>query len=200
MYSDSINKLIKELKKLPSVGQKMAERFVFHWLAKGKKDVDEMRQALEELLKRVKSCEVCWNFSETSPCPICSDGRRDKSIVCVVAGSQDLAALEKTNEYKGLYHILRGVVDLADESAANEQLKTKELWKRLTAKPNEIKEVILALNPDLPGETTAMYIERQIKKNWPKIKITRLARGLPMGSDLEYADEITLTSALKNRK
>ncbi|MFA5127531.1 MAG: recombination mediator RecR [Patescibacteria group bacterium] len=197
MYAAPIEKLIDALKKLPSVGQKTAERFVFHWLASGKKEVNDLRGALEELLKKVKSCEVCWNFTDTSPCHICANAKRDHTMVCVVTEPPDIAAIEKTNEYHGTYHVLRGLIDMSAETELSD-LKIKELWKRLSE--NKITEVILALNPDLPGETTAMYLEREIKTKWPKIKTTRLARGLPMGSDLQYADEITLGSALKNRK
>ncbi|MCX6782216.1 MAG: recombination mediator RecR [Candidatus Magasanikbacteria bacterium] len=197
MYSAPINNLIEALKKLPSVGQKTAERFVFHWLASGKKEVNELRESLDDLLKKVKSCEICWNFSDASPCSICASSKRDQSIVCVVAEVPDITAIEKTNEYSGAYHVLRGLVDAAEENNAIGDIKTNELWKRLETK--KIKEVILALNQDMPGETTAMYLEREIKKKWPAIKVTRLARGLPMGSDLQYADEVTLGSALKNR-
>lgn len=196
MYSAPINNLIEALKKLPSVGQKTAERFVFHWLSSGKKEVNELKEALDELLRKIKSCEVCWNFTDTSPCPICANTKRDHNVICIVAEVPDIAAIEKTNEYSGVYHVLRGQLDLTDEaSIAN--IKLADLFKRV--KTNPITEVILALNPDIGGETTAMYIEREIKKQAPKVKVTRLARGLPMGSDLQYADEITLGSALKNR-
>ena len=197
MYAAPIEKLIDALKKLPSVGQKTAERFIFHWLASGKKEVDNLRGALEELLKNIKSCEVCWNFSDATPCQICTNVKRDHNTVCVVSEPPDIVAIEKTGEYHGTYHVLRGLIDMSDGTELN-SLKIKELWKRLNQ--NKISEVILALNPDLPGETTAMYLEREIKTKWPKIKTTRLARGLPMGSDLQYADEITLGSALKNRR
>ena len=197
MYSAPINNLIAALKKLPSVGQKTAERFVFHWLASGKKEVNELKESLDELLKKVKSCEICWNFSDTSPCHICANTKRDQTTICVVAEVPDIAALEKTNEYSGAYHVLRGLADTTDESGALGGVKIPGLWKRLASK--KVREVILALNQDLPGETTAMYLEREIKNKWPDIKVTRIARGLPMGSDLQYADEITLGSALKNR-
>ena len=201
MYSTPINNLIAALKKLPSVGQKTAERFVFHWLASGKKEVNDLKAALGDLLEKVKSCEICWNFSDASPCPICRNIKRDHSIICVVAEAPDIVVIEKTGEYNGVYHVLRGLIDMADGPAALGMLKIDDLWKRFdTAKSSaKIKEAILALNPDLPGETTAMYLEREIKNRWPDVKVTRLARGLPMGSDLQYADEITLGSALKNR-
>ncbi|MDD2757918.1 MAG: recombination mediator RecR [Patescibacteria group bacterium] len=197
MYSEPINNLISLLKKLPSVGQRTAERFVFHWLASGKKEVNDLRGALEAMLVKIKSCEVCWNFSDTSPCAICKNTKRDHGLICVVADPQDIPAIEKTNEYGGTYHVLRGLIDLSDDSENFSKLKIRQLFSRLS-QPGT-KEVILALNPDLPGETTALYLEREIKSKYPKIKTTRLARGLPMGSDLQYADEITLGSALKNR-
>lgn len=227
MYSPSINRLIHQLKKLPSVGQHTAERFVFYWLKSGKKDVTELILALKELVDTVKSCEVCWDFNDQSPCPICSDQKRDHSTLCIVANSQDLAVIEATHEYKGLYHVLRGTLDTADEESV-QRMKIKELLERIqekgerskdTSSPagksetdspsshrqeevrgrSTIHELIFALNPDLPGETTMMYLQKHIKELNPNIKITRLARGLPMGSDLQYADEITLASALKNR-
>ena len=200
MYSRSIQNLINSLKKLPSVGERTAERYVFHLLGKGKGDVKELNSALDELLKNTKSCEVCWNFADSTPCPICADPKRDHTMVCVVAEPQDIPAIEKTGAFHGVYHVLRGTLEMTDEENFA-KLKIRELLKRLyPLVKTKITEVILALNPDLPGETTAMYLEREIKTKWPKIKTTRLARGLPMGSDLQYADEITLGSALKNRR
>jgi recombination protein RecR len=207
VYSPSINNLIRQLKKLPSVGVHTAERFVFYWLRSGKKDVTELMLALKELIENVKSCEMCWNFSDQSPCPICTDIKRDQSLICIVASPQDLAAIEQIHEYRGRYHVLRGTLDAADEESI-QRLKIKELLDRITIPPparegargrGSIQEIILALNPDLPGETTMMYLQKKIKELNPTIKITRLARGLPMGSDVQYADEITLASALKNR-
>lgn len=195
MYSPTINKLIQILKKLPSVGQHTAERYVFHWLKSGKAEVNELKIALDNLLKNTKSCEVCWNFSDFNPCPICADKNRDHNQICIVADPQSIVAVEKTGIYKGVYHVLRGTVD--EEESLNE-LKIKELLKRVKETKN-INEIILAMNPDMSGETTMLYLEKQIKTIDPKIKITRLARGLPMGSDIQYSDEITLGSALKNR-
>ncbi|MFA6485855.1 MAG: recombination mediator RecR [Candidatus Magasanikbacteria bacterium] len=200
MYSRTITNLIHALKKLPSVGERTAERYVFSLLKGGKGEVNELKSALDELLKNTKSCEICWNFADTSPCHTCKDSKRDHTIVCVVADPQDVPAIEKSGAHRGVYHVLRGVIEIADEENF---LKTKirELLKRAhPSAKTTIQEIILALNPDLPGETTAMYLEKTIKKINPKIIVTRLARGLPMGSDLQYADEITLASALKNRK
>lgn len=197
MYSPSINKLIDALKKLPSVGQHTAERYVFHWLYAGKGEVNELKEALDNLLKNTKSCSVCWNFSDTNPCNICANEKRDHNQICVVASVPDIASLEKTSAYSGLYHVLRGSLDGADLDTMSE-LKIKELLKRIEQN-KELKEVVLALSPDMSGETTMLYLKKEILNINPKIKITRLARGLPMGSDLQYADEITLGSALKNR-
>jgi recombination protein RecR len=139
---------------------------------------------------------MCCDFCEKSPCQICSDLKRDRSIICVVAEPQDSETIEKTNSYSGLYHILRGTLE-PEENLDESKLKIKELIKR--AHDSKIKEIMLALNPDMQGEATMMYLEKKIKEANPKIKITRLAKGLPTGSDLQYADEITLASAIKNR-
>lgn len=197
MYSSSINNLIEALKKLPSVGTRTAERFVFYWLKSGKKEVNELRDALDILLQNTKSCEVCWNFDDNSPCHICADPKRNQDIVCVVADVQDMTAMESTHEYHGLYHILRGTINPDDDETEISKMKIEELKKRVADK--KIKEIILALSPDLSGETTMMYLKKELSNINPELKITRLARGLPLGSDLQYADEITLISALRNR-
>ncbi|HAT03861.1 MAG TPA: recombination protein RecR [Candidatus Magasanikbacteria bacterium] len=196
MYAKPIENLIKAFSSLPTVGPRTAERFVFHLLKKGKKDVGELTLALKELMDNIKSCEICWDFSDTSPCHFCSDARRDPKMICVVAQPQDRETIERTGEYHGQYHILRGTLKPDDDGIA-QFLKLNELVNRI--KKNEVDEIILALNPDINGETTMMYLERQIKNTAPETKVTRLARGLPMGSDLQYADEITLGSALKHR-
>jgi len=196
MYSNSIEQLIRAFSKLPTVGRRTAERFVFYLLKSGKKDVGDMTIALKALMDTVKSCQMCWDFADASPCHICASPGRDTAILCVVSDSQDLQAIEKTGAYNGLYHLLRGTVRAEDPDFTT-QLKIRELLVRL--KQGMILEVILALNPDMPGETTRMMLERHISEIAPDIIISRLARGLPMGSDLQYADEITLQSALKNR-
>ncbi|MBI2038285.1 MAG: recombination protein RecR [Candidatus Magasanikbacteria bacterium] len=195
MYSKSIQNLIDAFRKLPSVGQRTAERFVFHLLKSGKKEVGEITISLKELIENVKSCETCWDFSDYNPCAICGNKNRDQSLLCVVSEPQDIPVMERTGAYNGLYHVLRGVIEPGEEDL--DRLKIKELFEKLRNK--EIKEIILALNPDLPGETTMLFLEKKIKEKYPNLKATRLARGLPMGSDLQYADEITLGSAIKNR-
>lgn len=176
------------------MGERTAERFVFHWLKSGKKEVTELLLAIKDVVETVKSCEVCWNFTDVSPCPLCGDPRRDSTAICVVANPQDLVAIEKTGAWRGLYHVLRGVLDVAEEDSL-ERMKVSELL----ARGKTTKEVVLGLNPDLPGETTMLYLEKELKKINLTIVVTRLARGLPLGSDLTYADEITLESAIKNR-
>ncbi len=197
MYPDPIENLIKALTKLPTVGNRTAERFVFYLLKSGKKDVAVLTIALKELIEKIKSCETCWDFSDQSPCIICKDTRRNKSTICVISESQDLQAIEKIKEYNGIYHVLRGTIK-SDNSTSIQRTKTKELLERI--KNENPEEIILALNPNLDGETTMMFLQQKIKEVNPTAKITRLARGIPMGGDLQYADEITLGSALKNRQ
>ncbi len=196
MYSPSIEQLIHEFKKLPTVGQKTAERFVFALLKSGKKQVGELTLSLKHMIGNVKSCSRCWDFSDSEPCQLCSDQKRNHNLLCVVAESQDKQAIDKTKEYAGQYFILRGTIQPDLDNL--KYLKIKELTIRLKLSKN-ITEVILAFNPDMAGETTMLYLEKIIKETQSNIKTTRLARGLPMNSDLQYADEITLSSALKNR-
>lgn len=197
MYSKSIENLINAFSRLPSVGKRTSERFVFYLLKSGKKDAAELTLALKNLIDNIKSCEVCWDFSEQSPCKICTDQNRDQTTMSVVTEPQDVQVIENTREYRGLYHILRGTLKPDDEQSVK-YLKVNELLSRI--KGSKIKEVILALNPDLRGETTMMFLEKKLKELNPELIISRLARGLPMGSDIQYADEITLGSAFKNRQ
>lgn len=195
MLPNSIKKLVDQFNKLPGIGPKTAERLTFWLLKKEQKDLDEFAQSLKEAKRDLTICSVCQNISNHNPCNICSDNVRDKSVVCVVAEPQDLQAIERTGEFQGVYHILGGVLNpLENVTPAN--LHINSLIKRV--KNDGIKEVILGLNPDLEGESTALYLAKLLKDY--KIKVTRLARGLPTGSDIEYADEITLGSALKNRR
>lgn len=196
MYSKSIQQLIHAFSKLPSVGERTAERFVFYLLRSGKKEAGELILALKNLMTSIKSCEVCWNFSDKTPCAICADKTRDHTTICVVAEPTDMEVFEKISAYNGVYHVLRGEIK-ADEEDSVRNLKIKELLNRAGG---PVREIILALNPNLEGETTMMFLEKQLRSTHPKLKLTRLARGLPMGSDLQYADEITLSSSLKNRR
>lgn len=195
-YPQIIQNLINQFAKLPSIGPKSAERLVFHLLYKPQSELHAFSEAIDHLKAGIKQCRVCFNFSETDPCHICEDSKRDKTIVCVVGKPQDVAILEKTAYFNGLYHILGGNINPLD-NISPQHIKIKELLLRI--KNNGINEVILALNPDMNGETTSIYLIKLIKQ-FPDIKITRLARGLPMGADLEYADEVTLENALRDRK
>jgi recombination protein RecR len=195
-YPSSISDLIGQLSKLPGIGFKTAERLVFYLLKQTKEDLSALSLALGKIKEKIILCNKCYNFSETNPCYICSDRNRNQKLVCVISKPQDLFALEKTNEYKGVYHVLGGVIDPL-EGITPDQLKIKELVFRI--KNDGITEVILALNLDMPGETTTLYLTKLLKQ-FINIKITRLAQGLPSGSDLEYSDEVTLGNALKGRR
>lgn len=193
-YPEPIQRLIAEFNKLPGIGPKTAERFVFYLLKKPKGEIGDLVRALEELQKNNLTCSQCFNLAEKDPCYICQDHKRDKKIICVVAEVHDLASIEATGEYDGSYHVLGNVLNpLA--GITPEKLKVRELVKRIEKeKPNEI---IIALNPDMEGESTVIYLKKILAPL--NVKLTRLARGLPMGADLEYADEVTLINALKNR-
>jgi len=195
-YPKAIQNLINQFARLPSIGPKSAERLVFHMLYRPQIELHEFGQAIDHLKESIKQCHICFNFSETDPCHICSDHQRDKSMICVVSKPQEVAIIEKTNSYNGLYHILGGSINPL-ENISPQNIKIQELVSKI--KSGNLKEIILALNPDMAGETTSLYLTKLIKQ-FPDIKVTRLARGLPMGADLEYADEVTLENALKDRK
>ena len=195
-YPPSIKSLIDQFAKLTGIGPKTAERLVFYLLKQPKEDLDRFGLTLQHVKDKITLCQQCQNLSESNPCLICSDKKRDQKIICIIAKPQDLFALEKTNEYTGTYHVLGGVIDPL-EGITPDKIKVRELVERL--KNNNIREVILALNSDMPGETTMLYLTKLLKQ-FKNIKITRLAQGLPTGSDLEYTDEITLSSAIRGRR
>lgn len=197
MYTPSIQHLIDRFTKLPGVGPKTAERFVFYLLKRGKRTVAELTDALTNLQERAHSCSICFDFSESDRCHICANPARDAGTICVVADPQDVQAIERSGAFRGRYHVLRGVLDPA-RNVGPEDLKVNELFERVRTSNPPVREIILALNPDLPGETTSMYLAKKLKE-FP-VRITRLARGLPLGSDLDYADDITLTDALRGRQ
>jgi len=195
---DSVQNLIDEFGKLPGIGPKTASRLAFYLLTKSDKDVESLGQAVNSLKKNLVICSTCFNIGEKSPCNLCADPERDKSKLMVVEEPLDVVALEKTG-FDGLYHVLGGVISPID-GIGPENLRIKELLAKLKKSPQaSVKEVILATDPSLEGEATAMYIARQIQNQGSKVKVTRIARGLPVGGDLEYADEITLTRALEGR-
>jgi len=192
-YPAAIQNLIEKLSTLPSVGPKTAERYVFYLLKQQKEKLADLATALKELQEKTTVCRTCLAISETDPCSICTDKTRRTGLLCVVENTQDLAALEATRQYDGYYFVLGGLINTINE-VKPEDLNIKKLIDRI--KTGEIKEIILALNFTLEGETTALYLTKILKDH---VKITRLAKGLPAGSNLEYADELTLGSALKNR-
>lgn len=195
MLPASIKKLIDQLYKLPGIGPKTAERLAFWLLKRPQADLEEFAQTISAAKKDLLLCSNCQNIAATDPCSICADQSRDQSLICVVAESHDLQSIERLHEYQGLYHVLGGVINqLSGIGPAS--LNVDSLTARI--KNNSITEMILAFNPDLEGEATAFYLQKVLKPLG--IKITKLARGLPTGSDIEYADELTLASALKNRR
>ena len=200
MYPISIQKLIDLFSKFPTVGPRTASRFVFYLLKTDKEEVKELLKSILELRKLVKICEFCFNPfqspGEKKLCQICSNSSRDRTLLCLVEKETDLISLEKTKKYKGLYFILGGTFSTLKKQEL-QKLRIKELQERLKSHP-EIKEIIIALNPTIEGEATTLYLERLLKPL--NKKITRLGRGLPMGGELEYADEETLSSALEGRK
>jgi recombination protein RecR len=195
MYEGIIQDLIDELGRLPGVGPKSAQRIAFHVIQSDRVDVTRLAEVLKTVKERVKFCSICGNISEEELCKICRDPRRDKTSICVVEESKDVLAIEKTREFKGSYHVLGGAISPID-GVGPENLRIKELMTRLAE--TTISEVIIATDPNLEGEATATYLTRLIKPLG--IKVSRLASGLPVGGDLEYADEITLGRAFEGRR
>ena len=195
IYTPAVQTLIDELGKLPGVGPKSAQRIAFHLVKLSEDDALRLSIAIREAKEKVRFCESCFNMSDEIICEICSDARRDPSLVCVVEEPRDIVAVERTQEYKGFYHVLQGAINPID-GIGPEQLRVKELLERL--QENVISEVILCTNPNIEGEATAMYLARLLEPLG--ISVTRIASGLPVGGDLEYADELTLGRALEGRR
>ena len=189
-YSPSIEKLIEGFEKLPSIGHKTAIRLAFHILDASEEDVTEFAKA------NLKYCTQCFNISDTDPCPICASPKRDHNFICVVEDVKDVIAMERTHEFKGVYHVLHGSISPMN-GIGPDDIKIKELLDRINQN-KEIKEVIIATNPRVEGEATAMYISKILKPLG--IKVTRIANGIPVGGDLEYTDEVTLAKALEGRR
>lgn len=194
-YALPIAKLIEELSKLPGIGRKTAQRLAFYILEMDPLEVEKLAVSIKEAKEKIHYCKICCNLTEGDVCNICSDGKRDKSVICVLEGAKDVVAMEKTREYNGLYHVLHGVISPM-ENIGPKEIKIKELLNRL--QDGVVKEVILATNPTVEGEATALYISKLLKPLG--IKITRIAHGIPVGGDLEYFDEVTLSKALENRR
>ena len=194
LYSNSLSKLIDMFKKMPGIGHKSAIRLAFNIVSMSNDEANEIIETIKNAKEKIHYCSICQNLTETDPCDICSNDKRDRSTICVMETPKDVIALEKTREYFGLYHVLHGAISPMDD-VTPDMLKIKELLLRL--KDESIKEVILATNPSIEGEATAMYLARIIKPLG--IKVTRIASGIPVGGDLEYADDVTITKAIELR-
>lgn len=194
MYATPIARLIEEFAKMPGIGKRTAERLAYHVLKLSKDEVESFAEALKNAKEKIIFCPVCQSLTEKVPCDICADARRDQSVICVVEKPKDVVKIEKTREYKGTYHVLHGVISPMD-GVGPDDIRIKELLSRVNE--GDIKEVIMATNPNLEGEATAMYIAKLLAPFG--VKVTRLAHGIPVGGDLEFADEVTLTRALEGR-
>ncbi|KKU28496.1 MAG: Recombination protein RecR [Candidatus Amesbacteria bacterium GW2011_GWA2_47_11b] len=191
----AISSLIEAFERLPGVGPKSAARLTYYLLHVPQAELDRFAEAIGNLKRGTKECSECHNISESDPCDICADLSRDKTTICVVEQPLDVLALERGNGYKGVYHVLHGVIDPLHNIGPDE-IRIQELLARLRQGFGEVKEIILALNPNMEGEATCLYIRKQLKD----VKVTRLAHGLPMGADIEYADDQTLTHAMEGRR
>ena len=193
-YSPSIEKLIESFERLPSIGHKTAARLAFYVLNSSEEETNEFIQAIQNAKHNLKYCSKCYNISDTDPCTICGNPKRDANVICVVEDVRDIIAIERTHEYKGVYHVLHGSISPMN-GIGPDDIKIKELLARITP---ETKEVILATNPRVEGEATAMYLSKLLKPFG--VTVTRIAHGIPIGGDLEYTDEITLSKALEGRR
>ena len=193
-FSKPIENLIRQLSKLPGIGQKTAQRLAFHIINMEDEDAKALSSSILEAKEKIQFCSICQNIADSNPCEICSSTDRSSEVICVVESPREVIAMEKSKEFNGKYHVLQGTISPSN-SITPDMLKIREFVERLAS--DDIKEVILATNPTIDGEATAMYIARLLKPFG--IKITRIARGLPMGADIEYADEVTITKALENR-
>lgn len=191
-FPESVNKLIRELSRLPGIGQKTAQRLTFHILKSDQNDVERLARSLMDIKAKTGSCTICGAITETDPCGICSDSKRDDYLICIVEDAQDIYAFEKTNSFRGKYHVLGGVISPLD-GIGPDDLNLEKLYSRVESGT----EIVLATNPSIEGDTTALYLAKVLTKK--KVKITRLARGIPVGSEIEYMDEITLIRAMEGR-
>ena len=194
-FAPPLVRLIEELSKLPTVGPKTAQRLAFYMLSMPAEDAEALASAILEAKRRIRYCSVCANITETDPCELCTDAKRDQSVICVVENPRDVAAMERTRELRGLYHVLQGAISPLD-GIGPDDLRIAELLRRLAG--GTVLELIVATNPRVEGEATALYLAKVIKPLG--VKVTRIAHGLPVGGDLEYADEVTLARALEGRR
>jgi recombination protein RecR len=199
-YAPPVQRLITELSKLPGIGNRTAQRLAFHILRASQEDGAALANAVLEVKEKIGLCEVCFNLTDETRCRICSDSRRDHGVICVVEEPSDVIPMERMHEYDGVYHVLGGALSPI-EGVDPEDLKIAELFARVAAsEPASVREVVLATNPTTTGEATALYIAEELRERAPAVTVTRLASGLPVGSDLEYADEVTLGKAFAGRR
>ena len=191
-FPESVNQLIRELSRLPGIGQKTAQRLTFHILKSDQNDVERLARSLMDIKSKTDSCTICGAITETDPCGICNDSKRDDYLICIVEDAQDIYAFEKTSSFRGKYHVLGGVISPLD-GIGPDDLNLEKLYDRIESGT----EIVLATNPSVEGDTTALYLAKVLTKK--KVKITRLARGIPVGSEIEYMDEITLIRAMEGR-
>ena len=195
----AVSNLVEAFERLPGIGPKSAQRLTYYLLHVPQAELDKLAEAAANLKKGTKECSACHNIAETDPCDICADSGRDGSLICVVEQPLDVLAMEKIRGFSGVYHVLHGKIDPL-HNIGPEEIKIEELMGRLKTSPGEVKEVILALNPNMEGEATCLYLKSQISKMDGTIKVSRLAHGLPVGADIEYADDVTLTRAMEGRR
>jgi recombination protein RecR len=198
-YAPPVQTLVSELSKLPGIGNRTAQRLAFHILRTSSEDANALADAIREVKERIGLCETCFNLTDESRCRICQDPRRDSGLICVVEEPSDVIPMERTHEYHGVYHVLGGALSPID-GIDPEDLKIAELLARTSAADGEVREVVLATNPTTTGEATALHIAEELRVRSPQVTVTRLASGLPVGSDLEYADEVTLSKAFAGRR
>jgi recombination protein RecR len=199
VYAPSVDNLIVQLARLPGVGRRTAQRLAFHLLKVPEADALALADAIREVKERIRLCEVCFNLTDEQRCRICQDSRRDRALICVVEEPSDVIPMERTHEYHGVYHVLGGALSPID-GVDPEDLKIAELFARVASGEVPVREVVLATNPTTTGEATALHIAEELRTRVPAVTVTRLASGLPVGSDLEYADEVTLGKALAGRR
>jgi recombination protein RecR len=199
VYAPPVQRLITEFGKLPGIGARTAQRLAFHVLRADESDALALADAIREVKQKIGLCEVCFNLSEGPRCPICEDTRRDTALICVIEEPGDIVPIERTHEYRGRYHVLGGALSPID-GVDPEDLKLAELFERVQRADPPVREIVLATNPTTTGEATALYIADHLRTAAPGVTVTRLASGLPVGADLEYADEVTLGKALAGRR
>jgi recombination protein RecR len=194
----AVTRLIESFERLPGIGPKSAQRLVFYLLHVPQEEIEQFAANLMALKSQTVLCSVCKNVAESDPCSICSDPRREKRVICVLENPTDVLSIEQTGSFHGVYHVLHGAIDPLN-NIGPEELYIDDLLKRVKYQEPQVQEIILAMNSNMEGEATAMYVTKNLKSQIPNLKITRLAHGLPIGADIEYADEVTLTRAMEGR-